>query len=161
MSVIDSTIKANAAFAGRYDSKMGRPPAPKLVIVICMDPRVTNIGRILGLSPGDADIIRKAGSVINEDSIRSLVVSTRVLGAKEIMIVKDTSLHLLALARQLEASHPAEREPDHGAGGRRGPRWGRPCRSWYVVVQFRIGAAAPPRRRVPVRGSSGRPGVCE
>jgi carbonic anhydrase len=90
MSVIGATLQANAAFAEHHNPADGNPPTPKLVIVTCMDPRATNIGQILGLVPGDAGIIRNAGSVINEDSILSLFVSTRILGAQEVMIVNHT-----------------------------------------------------------------------
>ncbi len=55
-----------------------------------MDPRLTDILQALGLDSGDADVIRNAGSVINDDSIRSLLVSTRVLGTREIMIINHT-----------------------------------------------------------------------
>jgi len=90
MTVIDSAVEANAVRAKTYDKSLGQPPAPKLVIVTCMDPRLTGILQMLGLGTGDADVIRNAGSVINEDSIRSLLVSTRVLGTKEIMIINHT-----------------------------------------------------------------------
>jgi carbonic anhydrase len=90
MSLIDDAIKANEAFAKTCDSAMGKPPAPKLVIVTCMEPQMSNLDLILGLRAGDADIIRNAGSVINEDSMRSLLISTRVLGTREIMIINHT-----------------------------------------------------------------------
>lgn len=90
MSAIDDALKANEVFAKNYNSAMGKPSAPKLVIVTCMEPPMTDLGLILGLKPGDADVIRNAGSVINEDSMRSLLVSTRVLGTKEIMIINHT-----------------------------------------------------------------------
>ena len=96
MSVIDGAIKANEVFAKNYDTAMGKPPAPKLVVVTCMDPRLTDLDLILGLKSGDADIIRNAGSVIDEDSIRSLLISTRVLGTKEIMIINHTECGMTA-----------------------------------------------------------------
>jgi carbonic anhydrase len=55
-----------------------------------MDPRLTIIEQALGLKPGDADVIRNAGSTIDEDSIRSLLISTRLLGSKEILVVQHT-----------------------------------------------------------------------
>ena len=60
-----------------------------------MDPRLTNVSRILGIATGDADIIRNAGSAITEDSLRSLLVSTRVLGTQEIMINNHTDCGML------------------------------------------------------------------
>lgn len=90
MSLIDDVLKANQAATKSYNSSNGLPPAPKLAIVTCMDPRLTNILSMLGLRTGDADVIRNAGSVINEDAIRSLLVSTLVLGANVIMIINHT-----------------------------------------------------------------------
>lgn len=96
MSLIDQTLKSNDHFVERIksDQLLGRP-APKLVVVTCMDPRLTNILDALGLTEADADIIRNAGSTIDEDSIRSLLVSTRVLGSKEILIVNHTDCGML------------------------------------------------------------------
>ena len=90
MSLIDEALHANEQAAQTYDAALGRPPAPKMVIVTCMDPRLNNILSMLGLQPGDADVIRNAGNPITEDVIRSLLVSTRVLGSKEIMIINHT-----------------------------------------------------------------------
>ncbi len=55
----------------------------------------TNVSQILGLETGDADIIRNAGSAITEDSLRSLLVSTRVVGTHEIMIINHTDCGML------------------------------------------------------------------
>jgi carbonic anhydrase len=94
-SITDDTLSANATIAGNYDRSRGKPPTPRIAIVTCMDPRLTNIGEMLGLADGDADIIRNAGTVIDEDSIRSLVVSTRLLGSREIMIINHTDCGML------------------------------------------------------------------
>jgi carbonic anhydrase len=95
VSVIDEALVANAAIASNYDPGRGKPPAPRVGIVTCMDPRLTSIGQMLGLADGDADIIRNAGTVIDDDSIRSLVVSTRLLGSQEIMIINHTDCGML------------------------------------------------------------------
>jgi carbonic anhydrase len=55
-----------------------------------MDPRLTGVLEALGLKSGDADVIRNAGTTVTADVIRSLLVSTRVLGAREILIVNHT-----------------------------------------------------------------------
>ena len=83
MSVIDEALSAHATIANDYDPGRGKPPAPRLAIVTCMDPRLTNIGQMLDLADGDADMIRNAGTVIDDDSVRSLVVSTRLLDSRE------------------------------------------------------------------------------
>lgn len=90
MSVIDEAVRANAVAVRTYDAALGGPPHPKLVIVTCMDPRLNNLLSMLGLPPEDADVIRNAGNAITEDVLRSLLVSTRLLGSKEIMIVNHT-----------------------------------------------------------------------
>jgi carbonic anhydrase len=95
MSITDGTLSANATIAKNYDSGRAKPPTPRIAIVTCMDPRLTNIGQMLGLADGDADIIRNAGTVIDDDAIRSLVVSTRLLGSKEIMIINHTDCGML------------------------------------------------------------------
>jgi len=95
MSVTDETLTANATIAKNYDSGRAKPPTPRIAIVTCMDPRLTNIGQMLGLADGDADIIRNAGTVIDDDAIRSLVVSTRLLGSKEIMVINHTDCGML------------------------------------------------------------------
>jgi len=95
MSVIDEALSANATIANEYDPGRGKPPAPRLAIVTCMDPRLTDIEQMLDLAHGDADVIRNAGTVIDDDSVRSLVVSTRLLASREIMIINHTDCGML------------------------------------------------------------------
>jgi len=95
-SVVDYGLKQNESFVKNINrNDLITIPAPKLAIVTCMDPRLTLILQALGLQPGDADIIRNAGSTIDEDSIRSLLVSTRVLGSKEILVVNHTGCGMM------------------------------------------------------------------
>ena len=54
MSIIDEALSANATIANDYDPSRGGPPAPRIAIVTCADPRLTNIGQMLGLADGDA-----------------------------------------------------------------------------------------------------------
>jgi carbonic anhydrase len=98
MSVIDEALSANTTIASNYDPGRGKPPAPRLAIVTCMDPRLTNIGQMLGLADGDADVIRNVGTVIDDDTVRSLVVSNRLLGSREIMIINHTDCGMLKFA---------------------------------------------------------------
>ena len=90
MGIIDDALRANATIANGYDSSRVAPPAPKVAIVTCADPRLSNITQMLGLADADVDMIRNVGSVIDDDSIRSLLISTRVLGSQEIMIINHT-----------------------------------------------------------------------
>jgi carbonic anhydrase len=98
MSIIDEALTANATIANGYDAERGRPPAPKIAIVTCADPRLSGIEQMLGLDEADVDMIRNFGTVIDDDAVRSLVLSTRLLGTKEIMIVNHTDCGMLRFA---------------------------------------------------------------
>jgi len=95
MSVIDEALRANATIANDYDPSLVKPPAPKIAIVTCADPRLTIIEHMLGLAADDVDMIRNFGTVIDDDAIRSLVLSTRLLGSREIMIINHTDCGML------------------------------------------------------------------
>ena len=90
MSIIDQAVKANEQFAKRYDPKLGGPPRPKIAIITCMDPRLSDLEGILGLKTADMDVIRTGGPAVTDDVLGELVVSTRVLGSREIMILNHT-----------------------------------------------------------------------
>jgi carbonic anhydrase len=90
MSIIDSALKANLDYAKRYDPKRGATPAPKIAVVTCMDPRLSNLPEILGLPQADIDVIRTGGPAVTEDVLGELVVSTRVLGSAAIMLLNHT-----------------------------------------------------------------------
>jgi carbonic anhydrase len=98
VSIIDKALSANTTIADHYDPSRGRPPAPQVAIVTCADPRLTNIGQMLGIADADADMIRNIGTVIDDDAVRSLVVSTRVLGSREIMIINHTDCGMMRFA---------------------------------------------------------------
>ena len=66
------------------------PPKPKIVVVTCMDPRLSDLPAIFGLKHADIDVIRTGGPAVTEDVLAELLVSTRVLGSKEIMILNHT-----------------------------------------------------------------------
>lgn len=70
------------------------PPARKIAIVACMDARLET-GALLGLEEGDAHVIRNAGGVVTEDVIRSLTISQRLLGTREIMLIHHTDCGML------------------------------------------------------------------
>src|SRR3954470_20467100 len=84
MSLIEEALSANATLAADYDPDRGRRPAPRIAIVAAADPRVRGILGMLGLADADVDMIRNVGTVIDDDSVRSLIISTRVLGTREI-----------------------------------------------------------------------------
>ncbi len=90
MSIIDRALKANQTYAKTYDRKLAAPPSPKIAVVTCMDPRLSDLPEILGLPQADLDVIRTGGPAVTEDVLGELVVSTRVLGTKEIMLLNHT-----------------------------------------------------------------------
>jgi carbonic anhydrase len=90
MSIIDNALRANRDYAKGYDPKRGERPSPKIVVVTCMDPRLSNLPEILGLPHADIDVIRTGGPAVTEDVLGELVVSTRVLGTTEIMLLNHT-----------------------------------------------------------------------
>jgi carbonic anhydrase len=90
MSVIDELVAANRRYADALAvSHLDVRPARTLAIVTCMDSRL-NVFAALGLRDGDAHVLRNAGGVITDDVIRSLAISQRLLGTREIMLVHHT-----------------------------------------------------------------------
>jgi carbonic anhydrase len=90
MSIIDKALAANRNYAETYYPALGKRPAPKLAVVTCMDPRLSALPGILGLPHGDLDVIRTGGPAVTEDVLGELVVSTRVLGTTEILLLNHT-----------------------------------------------------------------------
>ncbi|HEX6229612.1 MAG TPA: carbonic anhydrase [Solirubrobacterales bacterium] len=98
MTAIDEFVKNNEAFAESFDKgDLPLPPARKVAIVACMDARL-NPYPILGLSIGDAHVIRNAGGVITDDEIRSLSISQHLLGTEEIMLIHHTDCGMLTFS---------------------------------------------------------------
>jgi carbonic anhydrase len=90
MSLIDKALEANRNYAKHYNRALGKPPAPKIVVVTCMDPRLSDLPGILGLPQADIDVIRTGGPAVTEDVLGELVVSNRVLGSTEILLINHT-----------------------------------------------------------------------
>ena len=90
MSIIDNALKANRMYAESHNPKLAQPPAPKIAVVTCMDPRLSNLPDILGLPHSDIDVIRTGGPAVTDDVLGELIVSTRVLGTTEIMLLNHT-----------------------------------------------------------------------
>ena len=90
----DELLANNRAFAAEFDSG-NLPVAPRrqLAIVACMDSRM-DIFEILGLAHGEAHVIRNAGGVITDDVIRSLCISQRLLGTREVILLHHTDCGL-------------------------------------------------------------------
>ncbi len=94
MSVIDEVIEANEIYARTHELRSLTPrPARKLAILTCMDTRLSI--RTLGLNTGDAHIIRNAGGIVTDDTLRSLLVSHYLLHTTEFMIINHTDCGLM------------------------------------------------------------------
>jgi carbonic anhydrase len=90
----DELLSNNDRYVEQFsDTYLDLRPRRHLVIVACMDSRM-NIFEMLGLRHGDAHIIRNAGGVVTDDVIRSLVVSQRRLGTREIILIHHTNCGL-------------------------------------------------------------------
>lgn len=90
MTVVDEFLAANKAYASTFTKgDLPLPPGRKVAVLACMDARL-DPARVLGLSEGDAHVIRNAGGVASDDAIRSLVISQRLLGTKDIVLIHHT-----------------------------------------------------------------------
>jgi len=95
MSVTDEVLRNAEQYASSFDKgDLPMPPARKLAVVACMDARLIPT-RVLGLDEGDAHIIRNAGGVVTDDTIRSLAISQRLLGTEEIILIHHTDCGML------------------------------------------------------------------
>lgn len=91
MGVIDDVLARNAVFAESAAPPEGMPAPPRLhlAVVTCMDARI-DVYRALGLQPGDAHVLRNAGGLVTDDVLRSLVLSQRLLGTTEVMVIQHS-----------------------------------------------------------------------
>lgn len=112
----DELLANNTAHAAAF-ADADRPVAPsrRLAVVTCMDSRI-DVFQMLGLGNGEAHIVRNAGGVVTDDAIRSLCLSQRVLGTREIVLVHHTDCGLQKITQD---GFTAELEADHGVA----PTW--------------------------------------
>ena len=94
MSATDEYLANNARYAEGFSGPLPMPPSSHLAVVACMDARL-NVYALLGLGDGEAHVIRNAGGVITDDEIRSLAISQRLLGTREIMLIHHTDCGML------------------------------------------------------------------
>ena len=90
--VLEEVLAANARYAAQFGNKgsLGMPPARRFAILTCMDARL-DPAKFAGLSEGDAHIIRNAGGRASDDAIRSLVISYKLLGTREWLVIHHTN----------------------------------------------------------------------
>ncbi|MGC3955328.1 MAG: carbonic anhydrase [Propionicimonas sp.] len=94
MSVTAEYLSNNVRYAETFSGPLPLPPSRHVAVVACMDARL-NVYAILGLGDGEAHVIRNAGGVVTDDEIRSLAISQRLLGTKEIILIHHTDCGML------------------------------------------------------------------
>src|ERR1700760_3877827 len=94
MSVTDELLTNNAEYAASFTGPLPLPPSKHVAVVACMDARL-DVYRILGLAEGEAHVIRNAGGVVTDDVIRSLAISQRLLGTREVILIHHTDCGML------------------------------------------------------------------
>jgi carbonic anhydrase len=96
VSSTDEFLEASASYEWT-GSELASPPARKVAVVACMDARL-DVYSLLGLSVGDAHVIRNAGGVVTDDVLRSLTISQRFLGTEEIVLIHHTKCGMIGLS---------------------------------------------------------------
>jgi carbonic anhydrase len=110
MSVTDQLLENNAKYAADFSGPLPLPPAKQIAVVACMDARI-DVYAVLGLEEGESHVIRNAGGVVTDDTIRSLAISQRLLGTKEIVLIHHTDCGMLTFN---DADFAATLEQDTG-----------------------------------------------
>jgi carbonic anhydrase len=95
MTATDELLRNAQRYANAFDKgDLPMPPAKRVAVVACMDARLNPYG-LLGLSEGDAHVIRNAGGVVTDDVVRSLLISQRLLGTREVILIHHTDCGML------------------------------------------------------------------
>lgn len=94
MTVTDEYLVNNTAYATTFSGPLPLPPSRGVAVVACMDARI-NVYGVLGIEDGEAHVIRNAGGVVTADEIRSLAISQRLLGTREIILIHHTDCGML------------------------------------------------------------------
>lgn len=112
MAAVDELLEANRAFSDTFtEGGKPMPPARQVVVVTCMDARI-DPAKALGLEIGDAHVIRNAGGRVSDDALRSLIISTNLLGTREVVVIQHTDCGMLTFENKDLHAKLAE---DHGA----------------------------------------------
>jgi carbonic anhydrase len=89
MSAVAQIVQANSEYAAGFAGPSGKLPSRAVAVVACMDTRLDLLGA-LGLQVGEAHILRNAGGLVTADLLRSLAISQRHLGTREVLILHHT-----------------------------------------------------------------------
>jgi carbonic anhydrase len=102
VAFVDELLDGNARFVMEAwdpsDAELAAPPTKRLAVVACMDTRY-NVERVLGLGHGDAKIIRNAGNLLDDGTLRSLVVAVHLLGVERIAVMGHTKCGMTLVGR--------------------------------------------------------------
>lgn len=94
MTATQDYLANNQTYAETFTGPLPLPPSRQVAVVACMDARL-NVYALLGLGDGEAHVIRNAGGVVTDDEIRSLAISQRLLGTREIILIHHTDCGML------------------------------------------------------------------
>lgn len=98
MAETDQMVRANEEYAKEFEhGHLPVPPARQVAVLTCMDARL-HPEKFLGLDLGDAHVIRNAGGRASDDAIRSLIISSRLLGTKEYLVIHHTDCGMLTFS---------------------------------------------------------------
>jgi carbonic anhydrase len=98
MSVTDELVANAQRYQASFDKgDLPMPPGRQIAVLACMDARLNPYG-LLGISEGDAHVIRNAGGVVTADELRSLAISQRLLGTREILLIHHTDCGMLTFS---------------------------------------------------------------
>jgi carbonic anhydrase len=90
MSELDSILEANRGYAASFDrGALEIPPARPVLVLTCIDARL-DPAKMLGLEIGDAHVLRNAGGRVTDDVVRSVLISSWLLGTREFVVVHHT-----------------------------------------------------------------------
>lgn len=92
MTVTEDYLANNATYASDFKGPL--PPSKQIAVLACMDARI-DVYRVLGIKEGESHVIRNAGGVATDDAIRSLAISQRLLGTREIILIHHTDCGML------------------------------------------------------------------
>jgi len=99
MSIINEVLAANEIYSRTHELRNLTPrPERKLAVLTCMDTRLSI--RTLGLKTGDAHILRNAGGIVTDDTLRSLLVSHYLLSTYKFMVINHTDCGLMSTTEQ-------------------------------------------------------------
>jgi len=100
MPVLDELLDANRAFSAGFDQgHLPMPPARQVAVLACMDARL-HPEKFLGLEVGDAHVTRNAGGRASDDAVRSLIISLRLLGTREFLVIHHTDCGMLTFSNE-------------------------------------------------------------